>query len=138
MADQDPYAATAVKEPPASTGGDPYAATAVPSSPPIVPASVQGTTHGDIRKPTARERFLNPDFYPVGAPGEGVGENLKNLAQRAGVGVFQLADAAVNPRRTVASILASLVPEPVVHGINKVVDLENKIPGARYLDNQTA
>ena len=47
--------------------------------------------------------------------------------------MFQLADAAVNPRRTVASILASLVPEPVVHGINKVVDLENKIPGAHYL-----
>ena len=103
------------------------------------PASAADTTDtpppstGDLRAPTQRERFLNPDLYPVGAKGEGIGENLKNLVQRGGVGIFQLANAAMTPRQTVASILSSLVPEPVVHGVNRVVDLENKIPGAHYL-----
>lgn len=88
---------------------------------------------GVIRKPTERERFLNPDFYPVGVKGEGLGENLKNLAQRAGVGVFQLGDAAVNPRRTAAGMLASVLPEPAVKAANRFVDLENRIPGIKYL-----
>lgn len=88
---------------------------------------------GAIRPLTDRERFSNPNLYPVGAPGEGVGENLKNLVQRGGVGVFQLFDALANPRRTAAGMLSSVLPEPVVQGVNKVVDLENKIPGMHYL-----
>lgn len=95
--------------------------------------TVTPTPGAVLRAPTDRERFLNPEFYPVGVKGEGVGENLKNLAQRAGVGVFQLADALANPRQTVAGMLSSVLPEPVVKGVNKVVDLENKIPGAHYL-----
>ncbi len=88
---------------------------------------------GEIRSLTQRERFMNPNLYPVGAPREGVWEDVKNLAQRAGVGVFQLANAAANPRQTVAGILSSVLPEPVVSGVNKAVDEINKIPGAHYL-----
>ena len=62
-----------------------------------------------------------------------MGENLHNIAQRAGVGVFQFADALTHPRQTVAGMLSSVLPEPVVKGVNNVVDLENKIPGAHYL-----
>lgn len=136
MADQDPYAATAVKAPAATAaGGDPYAATAV--QPVVAPSGGDDSAGpgptGVLRAPTERERFLNPDFYPVGLKGEGVGENLKNVAQRAGVGMFQLANAAMTPRQTVASILSSLLPEPAVRAANRVVDLENKIPGAHYL-----
>ena len=91
-------------------------------------------TPGSVLRPlTQRERFLDPNLYPVGAKGEGVGENLHNIAQRAGVGVFQFADALTHPRQTVAGMLSSVLPEPVVKGVNKVVDLENKIPGAHYL-----
>ncbi len=97
------------------------------------PASTPPANTGDLRASTQRERFLDPNFYPVGAKGEGVGENLHNIAQRAGVGVFQFADALTHPRQTVAGILSSVLPEPVVKGVNKVVDLENKIPGAHYL-----
>lgn len=88
---------------------------------------------GNIRPLTDRERFLNPNLYPVGLKGESLGENLKNIAQRGGVGVFQLADAAMHPQQTVASILSSILPESAVHATNKVVDLENRIPGAHYL-----
>ena len=91
-------------------------------------------TPGSVLRPlTQRERFLDPNLYPVGAKGEGVGENLHNIAQRAGVGVFQFADALTHPRQTVAGMLSSVLPEPVVKGVNQVVDLENKIPGAHYL-----
>ena len=95
--------------------------------------TVTPTPGAVLRAPTERERFLNPELYPVGAKGEGVGENLKNIAQRAGVGVFQFADALTHPRQTVAGMLASVLPEPVVKGANKFTDLENKIPGAHYL-----
>lgn len=81
---------------------------------------------GDIRPPTDRERFLDPDLYPVGAPGEGVGENLKNLAQRGGVGIFQLADAAMNPGRTVRSLAASVLPDQVNELINKSPDARGR------------
>ena len=97
------------------------------------PSAPSAPSPGSIRPLTQRERFLDPNVYPVGLKDEGLGENFKNLAQRAGVGVFQLADAAVHPRQTVASILASLLPEPAVHAVNKVADWENKVPGAHYL-----
>ena len=91
------------------------------------------TPTGAIRPLTQRERFLNPELYPVGQKGEGVGENLYNLAQRGGVGIFQLADAATHPRQTIAGMIASVLPEPVVKAANQLVDLENKIPGMHYL-----
>jgi hypothetical protein len=52
--------------------------------------------------------------YPVGAKGEGVGENLHNMAQNAGVGIFQGVDALVHPVRTMEGIAASLIPQPVL------------------------
>jgi hypothetical protein len=138
MAYQDPYAATAIsanKKTGKSSANDPYAATAVQqvtaTTVPTAAATIPDS--GSLRPLTDRERFLNPDLYPVGLKDEPLGENLKNLAQRGGVGVFQLADAAMHPRQTVASILASLLPEPAVHAANKVVDIENRVPGAHYL-----
>jgi hypothetical protein len=89
--------------------------------------------NGSIRPLTERERFSDPELYPVGAKGETLGENLYNLAQRAGVGIFQLADALSNPRQTAAGTLSSVLPEPVVTAINKIVDTENRIPVLRYL-----
>ncbi len=63
---------------------------------------------GELRPPTDRERFLAT--YPVGVKGEGVGEDIKNMAQDAGVGIFQTADALVHPIRTVSGIVDSLNP----------------------------
>jgi hypothetical protein len=98
------------------------------------PSGTVTPTSGAVLRPlTQRERFLDPNLYPVGVKGEGVGENLHNIAQKAGVGVFQFADALTHPRQTVAGMLASVLPEPVVKGANKFTDLENKIPGAHYL-----
>jgi hypothetical protein len=91
------------------------------------------TPMGELRPLTDRERFLDPELYPVGAKGEGVGENIHNLAQRAGVGVFQFANAVVHPRQTLAGLEAGVVPEPVVKQANRVVDLVNKLPGMKYL-----
>jgi len=88
---------------------------------------------GVIRPLTERERFLNPDLYPVGMKGEGVGENLKNLAQRGGVGIFQLANAAMTPRQTVAGMEVSVLPEPAVKGANWLVDQLNRVPGMSHL-----
>lgn len=77
-------------------------------------------------QPTARERFLNPDLYPVGQPGESVGKNLKNLAQRGGQGIFQLADAAVHPGRTVRSLAGSVLPDSVIRLLNKSSDAKGR------------
>lgn len=63
---------------------------------------------GDIRPMTQRERFLTT--YPVGEKGEGVGENLHSMAQNAGVGIFQVADAIVHPVRTAEGLIDSLNP----------------------------
>lgn len=78
------------------------------------PAPEATAPTGVLRAPTDRERFLNPDFYPVGAKGEGLGENLKNLAQRGGVGIFQLANAAAHPIDTINSLVASITPQPLL------------------------
>lgn len=88
---------------------------------------------GTIGPVSQRERFMNPDLYPVGVKGEGVGENLKNLAQRGGVGIFQLANAAMTPRQTLAGMEASVLPEPVVKGANWLVDQLNRVPGMSAL-----
>jgi hypothetical protein len=133
MADQDPYASTAIKKAAKAPGGDPYAATAAQTSAPLAPPIVTPTNPNGLRPLTDRERFLNPNLYPVGQSGQGIGENLYNLTQRAGVGVFQLADAVSNPRQSIDAILSSVLPEPAVHAANKVVDFENKIPGMHYL-----
>jgi hypothetical protein len=130
MPETDPYAATAVKQTasPASgpaAGGDPYAATAVQVAGPQ-PNSSQPAPVGVLRAPTDRERFLNPDLYPVGQKGEGVGENLKNLAQRGGVGIFQLADAILNPGRTVRSMASSILPDPIINLLNKSPDAKGR------------
>jgi NADH dehydrogenase/NADH:ubiquinone oxidoreductase subunit G len=100
---------------------------------PTTPTSAAPSNVGVLRAPTMRERFLNPEYYPVGLKGEGVGENLYNLAQRGGVGIFQLANAAMTPRQTAAGLLSSVLPDPVVRLANRAVDLENKIPGMHYL-----
>jgi hypothetical protein len=70
--------------------------------------------------PSQRERFLNPELYPVGDTNEPIGQSLKNIAQRGGVGVFQLADALAHPARTVGSLLSSVLPEQAVQGVNRV------------------
>ena len=100
---------------------------------PPTPQATPAQPTGVLRAPTDRERFMDPNFYPVGLKGEGTGENLKNLVQRGGVGIFQLANAAMTPRQTAAGMLSSVLPDPVVRGINHVVDFENKIPGMSYL-----
>lgn len=151
MADQtsDPYAATAIKPAKSKTKTapaptpmeDPYAATAMrttsaaPTASSSSPTSSLPYTTGTIRPLTERERFLNPNLYPVGLPNEGLGENLYNIAQRGGVGIFQLADAATHPRDTVAGILASLLPEPAVHVVNRVANWGKSlpIPGSKYM-----
>ncbi len=141
MPKKDPYAATAIQaadDPYAATAiqaaDDPYAATAVQTGPTRLESVDENPPPPPgLRVPTMRERFLNPEYYPVGLKGEGVGENLKNLAQRGGVGIFQLANAAMTPRQTAAGLLSSVLPDPVVRLANRAVDLENKIPGMHYL-----
>lgn len=131
-------AAATPKLPPGYTlDSAPGEVAAVASSVPSAPSSLPAPT-GSIRPLTTRDRFLYPDLYPVGVKGEGIGENLKNLAQRGGVGIFQLANAAMTPRDTVAGILASLLPEPAVHTINRVVDWGRSlpIPGSQYMWTQ--
>jgi hypothetical protein len=81
---------------------------------------------GVLRAPTDRERFMDPNFYPVGLKDEGIGENLKNLAQRGGVGIFQLADAAMNPGRTVRDLASSLLPDQVINWLNKSPDAKGR------------
>lgn len=88
---------------------------------------------GTIGPVSQRERFMNPDLYPVGVKGEGVGENLKNLAQLGGVGIFKLANAAMTPRQTLAGMEASVLPEPAVKGANWLVDQLNRVPGMSHL-----
>jgi hypothetical protein len=105
---------------------------ATPAAPTAPTPAASAAPTGVLRAPTERERFLQPELYPVGLKGEGVGENIHNLFQRGGVGIFQLADAATHPRQTLASILASISPEPAVHAANRVVDWENRIPGMHY------
>ena len=84
-----------------------YRASIKPPSTPSQPTAV-------LRAPTQRERFLNPNFYPVGQKGEGLGENLKNIAQRGGVGIFQLADAMTHPVDTLEGIAASVTPQELL------------------------
>lgn len=83
---------------------------------------------GNVTPPTDRQRFLNPELYPVGAPGEGVGTNLKNLAQRGGVGIFQLANAVAHPIQTFGSMVSSVAPEPVLNTLNTAQQL--RFPGS--------
>ena len=85
----------------------------------VVPPGASAPT-GVIRPLTNRERFLDPNLYPVGQKDEGLGENLHNLGQRAGVGIFQLADAVVNPGQTVRSLASSLLPDQVVNRLNQL------------------
>ena len=91
----DPFAAIA--EP--AQGGDPFAAIAEGGgqSAPAPP--------GELRKPTQRERFEMT--YPVGVKGEGVGENVKNIANNVGVGMWQ---TIAHPIKTAESMVASITP----------------------------
>lgn len=118
MVDTDPYA----------NMPDPYAGMgapgAAPAQPPVAASlGIIGPRTGLVGV-SDRERFLNPDLYPVGAKGETVGENLKNIAQRGGVGLFSLADALVNPGRTVRGIASTVLPD-------EAIKILNKAPGAR-------
>jgi hypothetical protein len=69
--------------------------------------------------------------YPVFQQGEGVGESLKNIAQNAGVGMFELADAATHPYQTLEGIAASVIPQPLMDRDVRVIEKEAK-------DNPTA
>jgi hypothetical protein len=94
---------------------------------------VAPTPGAELRAPTQRERFLAT--YPVGAKGEGTLENVKNMAQNAGVGIFQTADALVHPVRTVGGILSSLNPKTATpNPIKQVYDGLNTQPG-EFLSN---
>jgi hypothetical protein len=73
-----------------------------------------------IRPLADQERFSDLNLYPVGVKGEGVGENLKNLAQRGGVGIYQLAQAAMNPGATVRGMVSSVLPDPIINLLNKL------------------
>ncbi len=64
---------------------------------------------GELRKLTQRERFEMT--YPVGVKGEGVGENVKNIANNVGVGMW---NTIAHPLRTAASMAASVTPQPVL------------------------
>jgi hypothetical protein len=70
-------------------------------------AQVKGLTaeHGDIRPLTQRERFETT--YPVGRPGESLGEDLHNTAQNVGVGIWQ---TIAHPIDTVTGIVSSVIP----------------------------
>jgi len=93
---------------------------------PTTPTSAAPSNVGVLRPLTDRERFLDPNLYPVGAKGEGVGENLKNLAQRGGVGIFQLADAILNPGRTIRMMASSILPDPLINLLNKSPDAKGR------------
>ncbi len=69
--------------------------------------------------------------YPVFQQGEGVGESLKNIAQNAGVGMFELADAATHPYQTLEGIAASVIPQPLMDRDVRLIEKEAK-------DNPTA
>ena len=97
--------------------GEPLDANQTPT-PAATPPPVAPT--GSIRPLTQRERFSDPDLYPVGLKGEGIGENVKNLAQRGGVGMFQLADMIANPGQTVRSFVSSVLPDPIINLLNKL------------------
>ncbi len=85
----------------------------VPDESPQSTAPTVTPTPGAVLRPlTERERFTMT--YPVGVKGEGVGENLHNMAQNAGVGIFQGVDALVHPVRTLEGIAASIIPQPVL------------------------
>ncbi len=60
---------------------------------------------GELRKLTQRERFEMT--YPVGVKGEGVGENVKNIANNVGVGMWQ---TIAHPIKTAESMAASITP----------------------------
>lgn len=63
---------------------------------------------GDLRAMTTGERLLTN--YPVGVKGEGFGENMKNIAQNAGVGVAQVGHALLHPIDTIGNLASSLTP----------------------------
>jgi hypothetical protein len=58
-----------------------------------------------LRKLTQRERFEMT--YPVGVKGEGVGENVKNIVNNVGVGMWQ---TIAHPIKTAESMAASITP----------------------------
>lgn len=69
------------------------------------PAESAPAPPGELRKPTQRERFEMT--YPVGVKGEGVGENVKNIANNVGVGMWQ---TIAHPIKTAESMAASITP----------------------------
>lgn len=68
-------------------------------------ASAAPAPPGELRKLTQRERFEMT--YPVGVKGEGVGENVKNIANNVGVGMWQ---TIAHPIKTAESMVASITP----------------------------
>jgi hypothetical protein len=68
-------------------------------------ASTSPAPPGGWRKLTERERFEMT--YPVGVKGEGVGENVKNIANNVGVGMWQ---TIAHPIKTAESMAASITP----------------------------
>lgn len=70
-------------------------------------AQVKGLTaeHGDIRPLTQRERFETT--YPVGRPGESLGEDIHNTAQDMGVGIWK---TIAHPIDTVTGLVSSVIP----------------------------
>lgn len=84
------------------------AAPAQPAQAPPVKPQVNGVG-GDLRPLTEKERFEMT--YPVGRPGETVGENVKNAAQNVGVGIYK---TIAHPIQTAESAFASVMPQPLV------------------------
>jgi len=73
-------------------------------APQTLPASI-----GNIRPLTETERFEMT--YPVGAKGEGTMENIHNVLQNVGVGMY---DIIRHPVRAAQGAVASVVPEPLM------------------------
>lgn len=102
-------------------------------------------TLGAVLRPlTNRERFETT--YPVGVPGESVGENIKNTAQNVGVGMW---NTIAHPLNTVGGMIKSVIPAPVeeklfgtntpnpVKGIYDIANTKD-IPAAAQAVGQTA
>lgn len=80
-----------------------------------------GQPAGVLRAPTQRERFEMT--YPVGRPGESVGDDLYNTAQNVGVGIWKTVE---HPIDTITGVVKSILPGS---------DAPNPIEGAYDLAN---